>query len=67
MHPKEVVEKWVEAFNKKDTEKLANLYTDDGINHQVANFPIEGKAAIRKMFEQEFANVEMVCIVENIF
>ncbi len=67
MKPKELVEKWVEAFNKKDTETLANLYTDDAINHQLANKPIEGKTAIKKMFEQEFAKAEMVCIVENIF
>ena len=67
MRPKEVVEKWVNAFNEKDTEALANLYTDDAINHQVANQPIVGKEAIIKMFEQEFAKAEMVCIIENIF
>ncbi len=67
MKPKKVVEKWVAAFNKKDSETLANLYTDDATNHQVANAPIEGKAAIKKMFEQEFAQAEMVCIIENIF
>lgn len=67
MRPKKVVEKWVEAFNKKDLELLANLYTEDAINHQVANQLIEGKAAIRKMFEEVFAEAEMVCIIENIF
>ena len=67
MRPKEVIEKWVEAFNKKDTETLTDLYKDNATNHQVANAPIEGKEAIRKMFEQEFAQAEMVCIIENIF
>jgi len=67
MTPKELVEKWVEAFNDQDIEGLANLYNENAINHQVVNEPVEGKEAIIKMFEQEFAKAEMVCIVENIF
>ena len=67
MTPKEIVKKWVEAFNEGDAEKLALLYANNAINHQVANEPLEGKAAIQTMFEQEFANADMVCIVENIF
>ena len=67
MTPKELIEKWVEAFNDQDIEGLANLYHENAINHQVVNEPVEGKEAIIKMFEQEFAKAEMVCIVENIF
>jgi len=67
MKPKEIIEKWVEAFNKTDIETLANLYDDSAINHQVNNKPIEGKEAIRKMFADEFAMAKMVCIIENIF
>lgn len=67
MTPKEIVKKWVEAFNEGDAEKLALLYANSAINHQVANEPVEGKAAIQTMFAQEFANADMVCIVENIF
>ena len=37
------------------------------MNHQVANAPVEGVEAIRRMFREEFAAAEMVCIVENIF
>ncbi len=58
---------WVAYFNKKDIKRLSNLYSDHAVNHQVANLPVEGKEAIRKMFEQEFAQTEMVCITENIF
>jgi len=58
---------WVAYFNKKDIESLSNLYSDHAVNHQVANVPVEGKEAIGKMFEQEFAQTEMVCIIENIF
>ncbi len=67
MKPKEIIQNWVEAFNKQDVEGLANLYAENAVNHQVANEPIEGKDEIKKMFEGEFAQAEMVCIVENIF
>ncbi|UEG48633.1 nuclear transport factor 2 family protein [Ferruginibacter lapsinanis] len=67
MQPKEIIEKWVDAFNKVDIESLMNLYHDDATNHQVVNEPLVGKDAIRKMFETEFSLAEMVCIVENVF
>lgn len=37
------------------------------MNHQVANDPVCGRAAIREMFIGEFAAAKMVCIVENLF
>jgi hypothetical protein len=67
MSPKDVIKKWVTAFNGKDTDTIANLYHESAINHQVMNSPVEGKAAIRQMFADDFARAEMVCIVENIF
>jgi hypothetical protein len=67
MKPKELVNLWVEIFNSGDANKIAELYHDNAINHQVANDPVIGKDAIRKMFESEFASAEMFCIVENIF
>ncbi len=67
MKPKETVHKFVELFNKKDADGLADLYRDDAVNHQVANEPVIGKKAIQEMFEREFAGADMVCFVENIF
>ena len=67
MNPKDIIKQWVTAFNAADADKLADFYHDDAVNHQVANEPVLGKAAIRKMFETEFSQAEMVCIVENIF
>ena len=67
MSPRHVVEAWVEAFNRGDAEALGAMYRDDAINHQVANEPVEGRAAIQAMFAREFAAVEMVCIRENLF
>jgi len=45
--------------------KISNFYHDDAINHQVTNEPVIGKTAIRKMFENEFNQAEMTCIVEK--
>ncbi len=67
MTPRAVVENWVEAFNQQDASKLAGLYAEDAVNHQVANAPVEGREAIYAMFSREFAEAKMVCIVEHIF
>ena len=67
MTPKEILKIWVETFNKADALALANLYTEDAINHQVVTDPIIGKEAILKKFKEEFSLAEIVCIPENIF
>ena len=67
MTAKSVVLKWVDAFNRADAAALADLYAEAAVNHQVAERPVEGKGAIRAMFEREFAQASMVCIVENLF
>jgi hypothetical protein len=67
MKPGELVAAWVETFNRADISGLADFYADDAVNHQVANDPAIGRQAIRQMFEGEFAEANMVCIVENIF
>lgn len=65
--PVEVLQQWIEAFNRADIAALANLYAENAVNHQVANEPVIGRNTIRTMFEKEFANAEKVCIPENIF
>lgn len=67
MLPKEILQLWIEAFNKADTEAIVDLYSEDAINHQVANDPVVGKCAIKEMFIKEFSQAGMECIVENIF
>ena len=67
MTPRELVQLWVQTFNRADAEGLASFYTDDAVNHQVAEAPVHGKAAIRRMFADGFATATMVCVVENIF
>jgi limonene-1,2-epoxide hydrolase len=65
--PRQVVEAWIEAFNRADADALAAMYLDDAINHQVANAPVIGRDAIKEMFAEGFAQAEMVCIKENLF
>ena len=67
MRPSELIKNWVAAFNKADADLLADFYSDDAVNHQVANEPVKGKEAIREMFTAEFAQADMECIIENIF
>ena len=67
MKPKQVVQKWVDAFNAGDAEQIAEFYSQDATNFQVAEGEVQGKDKIKQMFSEEFAAAEMVCIVENIF
>ena len=67
LSPKEVLSQFVALFNAANAEGLSELYADNAVNHQVANEPVVGKAAIYQMFVAEFAAAEMVCIVENMF
>lgn len=67
MSPRQVVEAWVEAFNRGDADALGAMYRDDAVNHQVVSEPVHGRAAIQAMFRTEFAAAEMVCIPENLF
>ena len=65
--PRQVLEKWVSHFNNANVEALADMYHEDATNHQVAFDPVVGKKNIYEVLKQEFANADMVCIVENIF
>jgi hypothetical protein len=67
MSPRDVVQRWVGAFNRADVDLLASLYEEHAVNHQVVTDPVEGREAIREMFAREFAAAEMTCIVENLF
>ena len=66
MTPRALVELWIDRFNAADAAGLAVLYTEDATNHQVAQEPVAGRAAIQAMFAREFANAKMVCIPDAI-
>lgn len=67
MQPKQLIQAWVDAFNRADADALAAFYTEDAVNHQVAESPVQGRKAIRDMFVAGFSSATMVCIIENIF
>jgi len=67
MTPRKLVEAWVDAFNRADPDSLAALYAEDAVNHQVAESPVAGRDAIRRMFAAGFETADMTCLVENIF
>ena len=67
MQPKQLVEAWVEAFNRRDVDALVDCYADDATNHQVAEAPARGKAQIRQLFVDAFATAEMTCEIDNLF
>lgn len=67
MRPKEIIKKWVEVFNQGNAELISDFYSDNAVNHQVTNDPVEGKEEIKKMFQREFSQAKMQCIIENIF
>ena len=54
MTPKEVVRAFHAAFVARDVDALGALYAEDAVNHQVAEEPLRGKAAIRRGFEEFF-------------
>lgn len=64
--PRELIQEWVSLFNAANADGLAALYHEDAINHQVNQEPVNSRIAIRHMFETEFAQATMVCIVEQI-
>jgi ketosteroid isomerase-like protein len=61
--PKEVVEAWVEAYNARDANAVAELYRDEPINHQVAiGEPVVGRPAVRRAalaFFQAFPDISI--------
>lgn len=63
MKQKELIIKWVDAFNKGDADLIADFYSDDAVNHQVANGLVSGKNAIKEMFRTEFSQADMTCII----
>src|SRR5207237_154994 len=49
LRPRALVAAWVDAFNRADVDALAAFYAEAAVNDQVAQDPVEGRAAIRAM------------------
>jgi len=63
---KQLILHWVELFNAANDQALTNLYTEKAIIHQTPIGFIEGRENIRKMFQDEFNQFNMVCLVEEL-
>ena len=53
--PRQIVEKWVAAFNAADSDLLESMYAEDAINHQMPNEQVAGRDNIGAMFRWEFS------------
>jgi len=62
-----IIEQWVERFNHRDVNGCAELYSEDASLHIAFVDPIQGKAAIRAMFEGYFSAAPMYCIVNALY
>ncbi|MDJ0750506.1 MAG: nuclear transport factor 2 family protein [Woeseiaceae bacterium] len=68
MTPTDFIRSWIAKFNAADVDGLAGLYAQDAINDQVVfSAPLQGREAIKEMFEVEFSRATMVCIEERIY
>lgn len=67
--PRQVIEKWVAAFNSRDADAAVALYHDDATNIQVAvGEPAVGRDAIRSELRQFFvAFPDNYTNIENLF
>jgi uncharacterized protein (TIGR02246 family) len=65
MTTRAVVERWLSLFNAGDAEGIANLYTEDAVNHQVALQPVQGRVDIEELHRGVFA-AKPVCMPINL-
>jgi ketosteroid isomerase-like protein len=66
MRLRQLVDRWVERFNRADVDSLMELYHPDAIIHPVTQVPAIGLDEIRTVYERAFAKAEMHCIPEAV-
>ncbi|OAP38697.1 YybH family protein [Sinorhizobium americanum] len=67
MKPREMVEEWIRRFNRRDAIAVAELYREDALHLPAKQRSVEGRFAIQKMFEEDFAVAGMTCVPEVIY
>ena len=68
MTPAQVLDTWIERFNRADICALLQLYAEDAVIEQaVFDKPLCGHDQIRQFFELEFARASMTCVPERIY
>jgi len=48
----DIVSEFCEAWSRRDVEELVDYFTEDAIYHNMPGPPIEGKPAIKTIFQQ---------------
>jgi ketosteroid isomerase-like protein len=55
MELKDLVKASVSAFNQADVETLTAFYSENAVNHQVTDSPVQGQKTVREMFTAELS------------
>jgi len=63
--PREVVQMWLEALNRADSDVLAGFYAKDAIDLQMNGEQVEGRAAIHAVFTRHFERDRPTRVAEN--
>jgi len=66
MKTNETILRWIELFNRGNAEKLAELYHEDAIMHQMVYGPVKGREAIKRMLSAGFKTTRMTSVPEQI-
>ncbi len=67
MNNSDVIRTWVERFNERDVAGCTDLYAEEASLHVSFADIVEGRAAIRAMFEAYFASAPMRCVVRQLY
>ena len=66
MSTEALIEQWVALFNAGDAAGIAELYAEDGVNHQIALAPVVGRPAIADFHRETFAGGPLTCTPLNL-
>ncbi len=63
--PREVVQMWLEALNRADSDMLVGFYAKDAIYLQMNGKQVEGRAAIHAIFTRHFERDRPTRVADN--
>lgn len=62
-----IIERWVERFNAGDTAGCVELYAEGASLHVAFAPAVEGRTAVRELFEAYFAAAPLHCLVKHLY
>lgn len=66
MKAKAIITQWITTYNSGNADALAAFYHEEAINDRVAGPSVRGRAAIKALYEEEFATARMHCEVAHL-